>query len=92
MLQETAAQQSGLAQWDSMGRAHRGATCRTGIRHARPGIAVSNSGFTHDALVEAERSREPIKLMDRDGFIRLLLEHYEALDPEYKAQIPLSRV
>jgi len=42
--------------------------------------------------LEGERSREPMTLLDRDGFIRLLLEYYEALDPEYKAQVPLRRV
>jgi restriction system protein len=42
--------------------------------------------------LEAERSREPSKLLDRDDFIRLLLEHYEALDPEYKARVPLRKV
>ena len=45
-----------------------------------------------DVGVEAERSREPVTLLHRDGFIRVLLEHYETLDPEYKAKLPLRKV
>jgi len=56
------------------------------------GLYVSTGDFTRDAVLEAERSREPVKLLDRDEFIRLLLEHYEALAPEYKAQVPLRKV
>jgi hypothetical protein len=33
-----------------------------------------------------------IALLDRDDYIRLLLEHYQDLEPEYKAQIPLRKV
>jgi restriction system protein len=62
------------------------------LRSGDSGLYVSTGGFTRDATLEAERSREPVKLLDRDDFIRLLLEHYEALDPEYKAQVPLRKV
>ena len=63
------------------------------LRAGDSGLYVSTGGFTGDARLEAaERSREPVKLLDRDDFIRLLLEHYEALDSEYKAQIPLRKV
>jgi len=62
------------------------------LRSGDNGLYVSTGGFTRDAILEAERSREPVKLLDRDDFIRLLLEHYEALDPEYKAQVPLRKV
>jgi len=62
------------------------------LRSGDNGLYVSTGGFTRDAMLEAERSREPVKLLDRDDFIRLLLEHYEALDPEYKAQVPLRKV
>jgi restriction system protein len=62
------------------------------LRSGDSGLYVSTGGFTRDATIEAERSREPLKLLDRDDFIRLLLEHYEALDPEYKARVPLRKV
>lgn len=56
------------------------------------GLFVSTGGFTSDAILEAERSREPVKLLDLDGFIQLLIEHYETLNPEYKAKVPLRKV
>jgi predicted Mrr-cat superfamily restriction endonuclease len=42
--------------------------------------------------LEAERSREPVALLDRDDFIRRMIEHYDVLEPEYKAQVPLRKV
>ena len=56
------------------------------------GLYVSTGGYTSDAAREAERSREPVTLLDRDDFIRLLIEHYDMLEPEYKAQVPLRKV
>jgi restriction system protein len=62
------------------------------LRAGENGLFVSTGGFTRDAQIEAERAREPVTCLDRDGFIRLMLEHYEALEPEFKAQIPLRRM
>ena len=62
------------------------------LRSGDNGLYVSTGGFTRDAILEAQGSREPVKLLDRDDFIRLLLEHYEVLDPEYKAQVPLRKM
>ena len=62
------------------------------LREGDSGLYVSTGGYTTDATREAERSREPVTLLDRDDFIRLLLEHYEALEAEYKAQVPLRKV
>lgn len=56
------------------------------------GLYVSTGGFTRDAVFKAESSNSPIKLLDRDSFIDLLLEHYETLEPEFKARIPLRKV
>jgi restriction system protein len=62
------------------------------LRSGDNGLYISTGGFTREAETEAERSRERVTRLDRDGLIRLLLEHYETLDPEYKAQVPLRRV
>jgi restriction system protein len=62
------------------------------LRSGDNGLYVSTAGFTNDAKLEAERSREPITLLDRDRFVAVLLEHYEALEPEHKAQVPLRQV
>ena len=56
------------------------------------GLYVSTGGFTSDARLEAETSRKAITLLDRDEFIKLLLEHYEVLEPEYKSMVPLRKV
>jgi restriction system protein len=53
------------------------------------GLYVSTSGFKSDAILESEGSKEIITLLDRDGFIRLMLENYEDLDPEFQALVPL---
>ena len=62
------------------------------LRHGDSGLYISTGGFTADAKSDAGLSGEPVTLMERDDFIRLLLEHYEALDPEFKARAPLRRV
>jgi restriction system protein len=62
------------------------------LRAGDSGLYVSTGGYTNDAALEAERSREPVTLLDRDDFIRLLIEHYDVLEPEYKAQVPLRKV
>jgi len=62
------------------------------LREGDSGLYVSTGGFSPEARREPERSREPVALLDRDQFIQLLLEHYEDLDPEYKAKVPLRRV
>ncbi|MBI4329790.1 MAG: restriction endonuclease [Chloroflexi bacterium] len=55
------------------------------------GLFVSTGDFTNQAKTEADRHTH-ITLMDRDEFVRLLLEHYEKLEPEYQALIPLRKV
>lgn len=56
------------------------------------GLFVSTGGFSNDALAEEARARSPITLIDRDRFIELLKEHYEKLEPEYQAQVPLMKL
>jgi restriction system protein len=62
------------------------------LRQSDNGLYVSTGGFTNDAEFEASRSREPLKLLSREEFIDLLLEHYEKLEPEYKTLLPLRRI
>lgn len=62
------------------------------LRTGDSGLFVSTGGFTNDARSAAENSREAVTLLDRDGFIRLLLEHYEGLEPEHKSKVPLRKV
>jgi len=55
------------------------------------GLFVSTGGFTSQAETEADKHAH-ITLMDRASFVKLLLEHYEKLEPEYQALIPLRKV
>ena len=61
---------------------------RGALHDGSNGLFVSTSGFTEDARSQAG----PMKILDRDEFIKLMLEHYEALEPEFKAQVPLKKV
>ncbi len=56
------------------------------------GLYVSTGGFTKQAMQKAKNHQKTVTLLDRDGFIKLLLEHYEKLSSEYKAKVTLRRV
>ena len=62
------------------------------LRSGENGLFVSTGGFTNEAEVERSRATHPIKTMDRDAFVDLLIEHYDNLEPEFKASIPLRKV
>lgn len=55
------------------------------------GLFVSTGGFTSHALREVEKHPN-ITLVDRESFVNFLLEHYEKLEPQYQALVPLRRV
>jgi restriction system protein len=56
------------------------------------GLMISRAGFTAEALREPEAGGPPVVLVDLDEFIRLLIENYEALEPEAQELLPLGRV
>lgn len=56
------------------------------------GLYVSTGGFTKDARYEADRASIPLQLMDLDMLVDTLIDHYEQIDPEAKALVPLARV
>ncbi|MBX7190767.1 MAG: restriction endonuclease [Sandaracinaceae bacterium] len=55
-------------------------------------LYVSTGGFKKDAHYEADRSTIPITLVTLPVLRDLLLEHYERLDEETRALVPLRRV
>jgi len=55
-------------------------------------LYVSTGGFTKDARYEAERSAIPLMLITLPELRNLLVEHYESLDSEARALVPLSRL
>lgn len=55
------------------------------------GIFVSLGGFTADARAKARNSAK-VSLIDAKQFVSLFLDHYEKLDPSWRAKYPLTRV
>lgn len=55
------------------------------------GLFVSTGGFTGQALSEGGKHPH-ITLIDREEFVDMLRDHYEKLEPEYQAMVPLTKV
>ncbi|MFZ5587687.1 MAG: restriction endonuclease [Thermodesulfobacteriota bacterium] len=55
------------------------------------GLFVSLGAFTKAARA-FEKSKSNLRLLDGYEFVELVLNHYDALDPKYKALFPLKRV
>lgn len=69
-----------------------GRSFRSAVRPHEKGLFVATGGFTSEALKEPETAGAPLTLVDRDRFVDLLTEYYEALEPEYQAMVPLKKV
>lgn len=55
-------------------------------------LYLSTGGFTKDARYEAERAGVPIRLLTLPDLRELLIEHYEELDAETRALVPLKKL
>ena len=62
-----------------------------GLRGDDRGLYVSTGGFTKEAEYEAERATVPVNLVDLDALATLLVQHYEKLDNDGRALVPLTR-
>lgn len=56
------------------------------------GLYVSTGGFSKEARYEADRAAIPLTLMDLDDLAREISDHYEKMDSEARALIPLTRI
>lgn len=63
-----------------------------GLRSEDRGLYVSTGGFSREAVYEAERATVPVTLMTLDDLAALLVQHYEDMDAEGRALVPLTRV
>lgn len=54
-------------------------------------LYVSTGGFSREARYEAERAPVPLQLIDLPFLRELLVDHYEKLDTETRAMVPLRR-
>lgn len=55
-------------------------------------LYVSTGGFTKEARYEADRATVPLHLVDLPALRELLLDHYDKLDAETRALVPLKRL
>lgn len=62
------------------------------LSNGEMGLFVSTGGYTREAKDEARNADNRVTILDRDDFIDLLIQHYENLEPEYQALVPLKRV
>jgi len=62
------------------------------VRNGEKALFVSTGGFTKGAEEVARNSTPRISLLDRDGFIDLLLKNYEKIDSEEKTLLPLKKI
>jgi restriction system protein len=63
-----------------------------GLHASDRGLYVSTGGFSKEAEYEAERASIPLTLVDLDILAELLVQHYEKLDTEGRALMPLVRI
>ncbi|PSP75802.1 restriction endonuclease [Halobacteriales archaeon QS_3_64_16] len=56
------------------------------------GLYVSTGGYTRHACSERERTNKRLTLLDREEFVDLLKQHYQNIDPEHQAYVPLKRI
>jgi len=63
-----------------------------GLRQGDRGLYVSTGGFSREGEYEAERANIPLTLVDLDTLANLLVQHYEHLDAEGRALMPLAQV
>jgi restriction system protein len=54
-------------------------------------LYVSTGGFSKDAHYEADRASVPVTLLTLASLRKLLIDHYDALDGETRALVPLKR-
>jgi restriction system protein len=63
-----------------------------GLRGHNKGIYFTTTGFSKEAVYEAERANFAITLIDSDWLVELLVSNYELLEPEIKAMVPLKKI
>jgi restriction system protein len=62
------------------------------LRPGDNGMYVSTGGFSPDAMSHAINHHEPIATFNREEFIKLLVDHYDQLESDFKGYIPLTKV
>lgn len=63
-----------------------------GRKHGDRCLYVSTGGFTKDAQYEADRASVPVTLITLPRLRQLMVDHYDRLDAETRALVPLRRL
>lgn len=63
-----------------------------GLRNTDSGLYISTGGFTKEAFYEADRAVMPVKLLNLDQFVRLIVDNYDNADAEMRAILPLVQI
>ncbi|MDE1160987.1 MAG: restriction endonuclease [Acidobacteriaceae bacterium] len=63
-----------------------------GLRQNDNGLYVSTGGFTREARYEADRTNQNLTLMDADDLGKAIVEHYDQMDAEARALLPLKKI
>lgn len=63
-----------------------------GLRPGDKGLYVSTGGYTKEAKYEAERSNNPVTLVDADMLVTLVIQYYDNFDPDARTLIPLTKI
>jgi restriction system protein len=63
-----------------------------GLRQHDNGLYVSTGGFTREARYEADRTNQNLTLMDSDDLGKAIVEHYDRMDSEARALLPLKKI
>jgi len=63
-----------------------------GIAPGGKGLYVSTGGFSKEAKYEADRSSHPVKLIDIDLLVKLLIQYYDNMDSDAKSLVPLIKI
>ena len=63
-----------------------------GLRPNDNGLYVSTGGFTKDAGYEADRSNQNLTLMNAEALGEAIVEHYDHMDAESRALLPLKKI
>ncbi|WP_082423166.1 restriction endonuclease [Paenibacillus dakarensis] len=63
-----------------------------GLRSGDRGIYVSTGGFSKEARYEAERSINPVSLIELDLLVELVVQYYDQFDAETRTLIPLRKI
>lgn len=63
-----------------------------GLRQGDNGLYVSTGGFTREARYEAHRANHHLSLMDSVDFGKAIMDHYDRMDAEARALLPMKKI